>query len=106
MIAGEAGADYVAFGIDPALAAAEGAEAARDDRLALVAWWAEIFETACVALDVADADEAAALAEHGADLVDIRLSPGRTASDTAAFVEAVASAVATRTHRRNPETIR
>jgi thiamine-phosphate pyrophosphorylase len=64
MAAGEAGADYVMFG-EPrrdgwAPPLAETAER--------VAWWAEIFETPCVAY-AARLDDVAALAAAGADFV-------------------------------------
>ncbi len=49
MTLGEAGADYVGFGIP---AHVEDRETARERRLDLVAWWSEIFEVPCVAFDV------------------------------------------------------
>jgi thiamine-phosphate pyrophosphorylase len=67
MEAGEAGADYVAFG------AAEGTPVAREARDDLIGWWASIFEVPCVALDVATADEAAAADRDGADFVALTL---------------------------------
>jgi thiamine-phosphate pyrophosphorylase len=53
----EAGADYVGF--------ANAAEGGPD----LVAWWAEIFEVPCVALDPVEPERAGALARLGADFV-------------------------------------
>lgn len=53
----EAGADYVGF--------ANAAEGGRD----LVAWWGELFEVPCVALDPAAPDVAGELARLGADFV-------------------------------------
>ena len=94
MVAAEAGADYVAFGVGTALVQAEGEMAAREARLDLVAWWAEVFEPACVALDVTSADEAAALAEVGADLVDVRIGPGLAPADVAERVRGLAAALA------------
>lgn len=83
---GELGVDYVAFG----LAAGIEPEQAREDRDDLVSWWAEIFEIPVVALDVAGAEEAAALAAAKADFLSVALSPGRDAGDAlAAIVAAV-----------------
>ncbi len=54
---GEAGADYLGFS-DP------------DGNLGdLIAWWAELFEVPCVALDPADLKTAGELARRGADFV-------------------------------------
>jgi thiamine-phosphate pyrophosphorylase len=66
MAAAERGADYVMFGepdennIRPSL----------DAILERVSWWAEVFETPCVAY-AANADEAAILAQAGADFVAV-----------------------------------
>ena len=68
MEAGEAGAEYVAFGL------AEASEEARTDRDTLVAWWADIFEVPCVALDIATADEVAAADRNGADFAGLVIS--------------------------------
>jgi thiamine-phosphate pyrophosphorylase len=67
----EAGADYIAFGASPS-----GCAEARERRDALVAWWAEIFEVPCVALDVATAPEAVALRAAGADFPAVTLPCG------------------------------
>jgi thiamine-phosphate pyrophosphorylase len=53
----EAGADYVGL--------ANGGEGG----LELIAWWGELFEVPCVALDPVEPDEAGALARLGADFV-------------------------------------
>jgi thiamine-phosphate pyrophosphorylase len=66
MTLGEAGADYVGFGIPPHVA---DRETARGRRLELVVWWSEIFEVPCVAFDVETLEEAATLARAGADFV-------------------------------------
>jgi thiamine-phosphate pyrophosphorylase len=60
MTLAEMGADYIAFGGPPL-------ESER--RAELIAWWSEIFQVPCVALDVEDADEASRLAELGADFI-------------------------------------
>lgn len=70
MEAGEAGADYVAFG------AAQSDAVTRTARNDLVAWWGEIFEVPCVALDILSADEAASAERDGADFVALTLPPG------------------------------
>ena len=64
----ELNADYVAFGLIPE-------DDDGFDRDALLAWWAEIFEIPCVALDIADANEAQAVARTGADFIGITLAP-------------------------------
>jgi thiamine-phosphate pyrophosphorylase len=69
MEAGEAGADYVAFG------AAEDTPLARQARDDLVSWWSDIFEVPCVALDVVSA-EAAKAESDGTDFVALTLPPG------------------------------
>ncbi len=66
MTLGEAGAEYVGFGIPPHV---EDRAAARARRLELIGWWSEIFEVPCVAFDVETAEEAAVLAAAGADFV-------------------------------------
>jgi thiamine-phosphate pyrophosphorylase len=62
MTMAELGAEYVAFG--PA-----GDEPARERRAELIAWWAEIFVTPCVAWDIEAAEEAERLASLGADFI-------------------------------------
>jgi thiamine-phosphate pyrophosphorylase len=61
MAAGEAGADYVMFG-EP------GVSPSLDATLERVRWWAEIFETPCVAC-AASLEEIAPLAAAGADFI-------------------------------------
>jgi thiamine-phosphate pyrophosphorylase len=70
MEAGEAGADYVAFG------AAEDTPLARQARDDLVSWWSDIFEVPCVTLDVVSADEVAVAESDGADFVALTLPAG------------------------------
>ena len=64
MSAGEAGADYVMFG-EPRK---DGWTPPLDDTLERAGWWAEIFETPCVAFS-ATLEGAGALAAAGADFV-------------------------------------
>jgi thiamine-phosphate pyrophosphorylase len=89
MTLGEAGADYVGFGIP---AHVEDRESARARRLELVGWWSEIFEVPCVAFDVETAEEAARLAAAGADFVALR-APALPAAELARWGEDVIRAL-------------
>jgi thiamine-phosphate pyrophosphorylase len=64
MVLAELGADYVAFGLAPALG-----KRGEEERAGLIAWWAEIFVVPCVAWNVETLEEAANLAALGADFV-------------------------------------
>lgn len=66
MRAGEAGADYLLFGDD----GADGARPPFDLVLERAAWWAELFETPCVAL-ARSLEEVGPLAASGAEFVMI-----------------------------------
>lgn len=90
MTAGEAGADYIGFGI-PDFVRDRAKAVAR--RLDLVAWWAELFEMPCIAFDVATAEEAAGLAAAGADFVAVTLRAGVSAAEAAGLVRDIAAAV-------------
>ncbi len=93
MGAGEAGADYVMFG-EPRR---DGFTPAARDTLDRVGWWAEIFETPCVAY-AATLDDAAALAAAGADFIALgdvlwqAGSPAEAARKAAALIAAAAAA--------------
>jgi thiamine-phosphate pyrophosphorylase len=84
MLAAEGGADYVMFG-----------EPAGQSRppfatvLERVAWWQEVFELPCVGY-AADADEAQALAESGADFVAVDFVWNDPRGPSAAVAEAAA----------------
>lgn len=99
MSLGEAGADYVGFGVPAHLLRAHSDE--RDDaaalRLDLIDWWSEIFEVPCVALHVETADEAADLATARADFLAIRVPAGIESAEAeswlANYTGALASAV-------------
>lgn len=80
MVLGEAGADYVAFG--------------RDDQVARIEWWAEVFEVPCVALGVGDAAEAVRLAEAGADFIGWRLAAGQAPAAAADGLRTLAAVLA------------
>lgn len=88
---GEAGADYVGFGIPDFVASRD---AARQRRLELVGWWAEIFEVPCVALDVDTEDDAQQLARAGADFVAARLPASSPLSVTREAARALLAALA------------
>lgn len=90
MTIGEFGADYVAFGIPDFV---KDREAAYERQVGLVAWWAEIFEIPCVAMDVAGPEHAAALFEAGADFVALRLGDGLSLVEALSLARQWASAV-------------
>lgn len=88
MTIGEAGADYVAFGLPPGQAPSP--EIA-DERADLIAWWVDLFVVPAIAFDVASNDEAATLVRAGADFVAMRLPEtlsGATLRDWAADLAA------------------
>jgi thiamine-phosphate pyrophosphorylase len=91
MESGEAGADYVAFGIPDRVADREKAHLRRCE---LVAWWAEVFEVPVVAFDVVDPAEAAALAAAGADFIAVTLPAREPPAASAELVRAVVAAIA------------
>jgi len=90
MSLGEAGADYIGFGIP---AYVEDREKARQRQYELVQWWSEIFEIPVVAFDVDDHERAAELANAGADFVARRLPPGLSPADLQAWADACLEAI-------------
>lgn len=90
MTVAEAGADYIAFGAPARLKDREHARMRRDE---LVAWWAEIFETPCVAFDVETPEEAEALARAGADFIAVTLPAGAAPAAIGNLVAGLAAAV-------------
>jgi thiamine-phosphate pyrophosphorylase len=86
---GEAGADYIAFGIPPHV---EDIATARERQVDLVGWWSEIFEIPCVAFDVSDADGVAVLSAEGADFIATTLPAASDDKAIADFVRAVSAA--------------
>jgi thiamine-phosphate pyrophosphorylase len=90
MVLGEAGADYIGFGIPADITTIEGARARRLD---LVSWWATIFEVPCVAFDVATPEDAEQLARAGAEFIGVRLEAGESLADAAARIRAIADAI-------------
>ena len=85
----EAGADYVAFGAPSHL---KDRARARERRDALVAWWAEIFEVACVVLDVEAPAEAEQLARAGADFVAVTV-PSSSAAATGELIAQIGASI-------------
>lgn len=91
MSLGEAGANYIGFGIP---AHVEDREKARRRRLELVSWWAEIFEPPVIAFDVEDHATAGELAGVGADFVARRLPTGLSPVDMRVWLEEADAAIA------------
>lgn len=75
MVLGEAGADYIAFG------RSFPSQEARERQRELIAWWAELFELPCVALNADSVEEAAFLARSGADFVEFKMTSGVSPAD-------------------------
>lgn len=73
MEVGEAGADYVAFGIP---AHVEDRATALERQLDLVSWWVQLFEVPVVAFDASGPDDVDALAKAGADFIAVRWPAG------------------------------
>jgi thiamine-phosphate pyrophosphorylase len=90
MLLGQAGADYVSFGIPKEIKDADGA---RERRLVLVQWWAEIFEVPVVALDVETPQDAEPLALAGADFIGVCLGAGTPLSEAAGHVRAIRDSI-------------
>lgn len=90
MVLGEGGADYIGFGLPATVKDREGGVARRQS---LIDWWAEIFETPCVAFDVETAEQAHRLAECGADFVCIDLPTGVTQDAVQSFVGVISAAI-------------
>lgn len=82
-------ADFIAF----AIADDEEAEAMRAKRIEHVAWWAEIFEVPCIAMDVATPQEAGNLAAAGADFIAITLKPSETLAELDSWLQSFNDAV-------------
>lgn len=87
---GEAGADYIAFGIPPHVEdRAKAAHRQRD----LIGWWSELFEIPCVAFDVPDPEAAHELAAAGADFVVVHVKSTASEHDVASLVRAFSDAL-------------
>lgn len=68
MEAGEAGADYVAFG---AFYPSQTKQATVPADIAVLSWWAQVMELPCVAIGGITVDNAAPLVEAGADFLAV-----------------------------------
>jgi thiamine-phosphate pyrophosphorylase len=90
MTLAEAGAEYIGFGAPAAL---KDRDKGRERRNELVAWWGEIFQVPCVAFDVETADEAALMAQTGADFVAVRVPAGLTPVEAQALAGEIAGAI-------------
>jgi len=87
MEAGEAGADYVAFGAFFASATKEKADAERPEP-ELLAWWSQLFEIPCVAIGGITPENCAPLVAAGADFLAV--SNAVWGGDEVAAIEAFA----------------
>lgn len=92
MALGEAGADYVAFGL---VADADEPAAARDMQRELVTWWAEVFVVPVVAFDAATADDVRDFVRQGADFVAVRMPRVPDVAGDAAWAAALRAALLT-----------
>ncbi|HJZ33978.1 MAG TPA: thiamine phosphate synthase [Hyphomicrobiaceae bacterium] len=90
MALAEAGADYIAFGAPSHLKDRVRARERRDD---LIGWWGEIFEVACVALDVDEPAEAERLARAGADFVGVCLPAAQSAAAQSDLLTQIGAAI-------------
>ncbi len=87
---GDAGADYVAFGIPPYV---EDRRRAGERQIDRISWWSQIFQVPCVAFDVADAEQARQVTEAGADFVAVGLTQNDTVRDAVERVRAFSDAL-------------
>jgi thiamine-phosphate pyrophosphorylase len=88
MEAGEAGADYVAFGAFYPSATKKTLHAAEPE---LLRWWSMLFELPCVAIGGITAQNCAPLVQAGADFLAV--SHAVWGGDEAAGIEALAAAI-------------
>ena len=90
MEAGEAGADYVAFGAFFASTTKDKGDAERPG-IELIEWWANLFEIPCVVIGGITPDNCAPLIEAGADFLAV--SGGVWNGDEVAAINAFADAM-------------
>lgn len=95
MEAAEAGADFVAFGLQIGLQVANRADS--DGQVDMIDWWAEKFEVPCVATEVESVESSRALVEAGADFLSVAISDGSTLDEIASLVRAIARTACTET---------
>jgi len=88
MEAGEAGADYVAFG---SFFPTSTKEVSHRPELSILSWWSALFELPCVAIGGITADNGGPLVEAGADFLAVSAAvwqhPGGPAAGVAAFAK-------------------
>lgn len=85
MEAGEAGADYVAFGAFYPTDTKTAKSSAEPD---ILSWWSELFEVPCVAIGGITVENAAPLVHAGADFLAVSAGVWRYAEGPAAAVRA------------------
>src|SRR3546814_20106833 len=85
MEAGEAGADYVAFG---AFYPTNTKDTSHRPEPAILGWWSTIFEIPCVAIGGITADNARPLIDAGADFIAVSSAAWSHAQGPAAGVRA------------------
>lgn len=86
MTAGEAGADYVAFG---AFFPTDTKDAPTQADISVLNWWIELFELPCVAIGGITVDNAAPLVEAGADFLAVSGGVWKHPDGPAAAVKAL-----------------
>lgn len=91
MEAGEAGADYVAFGAFYPTTTKEARHVAEPS---ILGWWTTVFELPCVAIGGVTPDNAAPLIEAGADFIAVSGAVWGAADDEAAAVRRFAAVLA------------
>lgn len=91
MEAGEAGADYVAFGAFYASTTKDKGPDAERPEPELLSWWSHLFEIPCVAIGGITAENCAPLVEAGADFLAV--SGGVWNGDEVAAIKAFAKAL-------------
>ncbi len=91
---GEAGADYVAFGIPPEV---QDRETAAPTRLELINRWSEIIEIPCVGFDVENPAAAELLADAGSDFVSAKLPAGMAGAELNGWLDQMNAALARQT---------
>ncbi|MGI9520608.1 MAG: thiamine phosphate synthase [Hyphomicrobiaceae bacterium] len=90
MLLGEAGVDYVCFGIPESQ---HDQKRAKCQRNRLISWWGELFEVPSVAFDVETPDEAKELARAGADFIECRLKSDSDLDDVVAQIKSFSTAL-------------
>jgi len=95
MVAGEDGADYVAFG---AFFPTDTKEPKARAEPGILSWWQEMMEIPCVAIGGITPDNAGILVEAGADFLAVCGSVWNHTQGPAAAVRAFNAAIATATH--------